>query len=79
MSDDSGPTPTKDQLANARTIAKGRRIRDLPRLLAAYGGSPSGWRKVSSPVFEFDGKLYEYHWYEQHGLGRFEVKLKEVG
>ncbi len=25
-----------------------------------------------------EGRIYEYHWYEQHGVGRFEVKIKEV-
>jgi len=22
--------------------------------------------------------MYEYHWYEHHGIGRFEVKIKKV-
>lgn len=28
---------------------------------------------------EADGLLYEYHWYEHHGIGRVEVRQKEMG
>lgn len=59
-------------------IAKGERIRDVQRLVRMYGGKPSGWAKKSSPVVERNGVAYEYHWYEHHGIGRFETKLKVV-
>lgn len=36
------------------------------------------WTKKSSPVVEIGGGKYEYHWYEHHGLGKFEVKKKKV-
>jgi len=36
------------------------------------------WTKKSSPAVEFRGEKYEYHWYEHHGIGRFEVKKKKV-
>ena len=36
------------------------------------------WTKRSSPAVEIDGDLYEYHWYEHHGIGRFEIKRKKV-
>ena len=36
------------------------------------------WTKKSSPAVEIDGELYEYHWYEHHGIGRFEIKRKKV-
>jgi len=65
-------------IAQSRVIAKGKRIRDLNRLTEEYGGIPSKWVKKSSPGFEVDGELYEYHWYEHHGIGRFEIKLKKV-
>jgi len=32
----------------------------------------------SSPTFEHNGVAYEYHWYEHHGIGRVETKLKQV-
>jgi len=34
--------------------------------------------KKSSPVFESHGSFYEYHWYEQYGIGRFEIMMKMV-
>jgi hypothetical protein len=36
------------------------------------------WTKKSSPTVEIDGDLYEFHWYEHHGIGRFEIKRKKV-
>ena len=36
------------------------------------------WTKKSSPPTEIGGDLYEYHWYEHHGIGRFEIKIKKV-
>jgi len=59
-------------------IAKGRRIRDIERLLRERGGKPSMWTKKCSPAVEIDGDLFEYHWYEHHGIGRFEMKRKKV-
>ncbi|GIV79725.1 MAG: hypothetical protein KatS3mg050_4119 [Litorilinea sp.] len=69
---------TPELLARSRVIAKGNRIRDVQRLVETYGGRRSQWVKKSSPPFEIDGQFYEYHWYEHHGLGRFEVKRKRV-
>jgi hypothetical protein len=72
------PELTKELIAHSRMIAKGRGIRDLKRLLEDYGGKSSMWTKKSSPPVEIDGDVYEYHWYEHHGIGRFEVKIKKV-
>ena len=69
---------TKELIARSRVIAKGRRIRDLKRLVVNYGGKPSTWTKKSIPGIDIDGILHEYHWYEHHGIGRFEIKLKKV-
>ena len=69
---------TGEVIAQSRIIAKGDRIRDVERLVRQYGGRRSKWTKKSSPVFEIHGTLYEYHWYEYYGIGRFEIKLKEV-
>lgn len=65
-------------LAQSRVIAKGNRIRDVQRLVADYGGIPSQWVKKSSPQFEINGMVFEYHWYEHTGIGRVEVKRKQV-
>lgn len=61
-------------LSQSRVIAKGRRIREIERLVAQYGGRASKWVKKSSPQFEVAGERFEYHWYEHPGIGRFEVK-----
>ena len=65
-------------LAQARVVAKGKRIRDVRRLVARYGGRPSKWVKKSSPRFEMAGEHFEYHWYEHPGIGKVEVKRKRV-
>ncbi|MDY6994860.1 MAG: hypothetical protein SVR94_19920 [Pseudomonadota bacterium] len=67
---------TKELIAHSRVIAKGKRIRDVERLVAQYGGQSSKWVKKSSPIIENKNTLYEYHWYEHYGTGRFEIKLK---
>lgn len=73
------PELTKELIDRSRVIAKGRGIRDLKRLLQDYGGKSSMWTKKGSPPVEIDGDVYEYHWYEHHGIGRFELKTKKVG
>ncbi len=65
-------------ISQSRVIAKGRRIRDVSRLVRQYGGRVAGWVKKSSPVVIIQGIHYEYHWYEHAGVGRFEVKQKRV-
>lgn len=65
---------TPRMLAQSRVIAKGNRIRDVQRLVDTYGGRTARWVKKSSPPFEMVGEIYEYHWYEHVGIGRFEVK-----
>ena len=65
-------------LAQARVVAKGNGIRDIRRLVERYGGKPSKWVKKSSPRFEMAGEFFEYHWYEHPGIGKVEVKRKQV-
>ena len=65
-------------LAQSRVIAKGKRIRAVGRLVRTYGGKPAGWAKKASPPFRMVGKWYEYHWYEHRGIGRVELKRKQV-
>ena len=69
---------TPRMLAQSRVIAKGNRIREVERLVSAYGGRISQWVKKSSPRFQIDGVEYEYHWYEHPGIGRIELKRKQV-
>jgi hypothetical protein len=70
------PELTRQQLSQARVIAKGKRIRDVQRLVKQYGGKARQWVKKSSQPFSYQGKLAEVHWYEHHGIGRFEEKIK---
>lgn len=72
------PQLTQQMISQSRVIAKGKRIRDVQRLVNSYGGIKSKWVKKSSPAFEIAGHFYEYHWYEHRGLGRFEIKRKKV-
>ncbi len=59
-------------------IAIGKSIRDLPRLRKAYGAGR--WRKLKgvARVRLLDGSdcRAEIHWYEAHGIGRKEMKIK---
>ena len=59
-------------------IAKGKRIRDVRRLVARYGGRPSQWLKKISLSLEIAGQHFEYHWYEHPGIGKVELKRKQV-
>jgi len=69
---------SRQMLAQARVIAKGKRIRDIRRLVTTYGGRPSQWVKKSSPPFETEGEHFEYHWYEHPRIGKVEMKRKQV-
>jgi len=66
------------EISNIETIASGRGIRDRARLRKQYGRGR--WRKLKgvATVRLIDGtiRLAEVHWYEAHGIGRKEFKLK---
>jgi hypothetical protein len=72
------PALSARMLAQSRVIAKGKRIRDIERLVAQYGGKPARWVKKSSPVLEIESEEFEYHWYEHPDVGRVELKQKRV-
>jgi len=69
---------SRRMLSQARVIAKGKRIRNVQRLVAQYGGRASKWVKKSSAQFEVGREYFEYHWYEHPGLGKFEMKRIQV-
>lgn len=60
------------------TIASGNGIRELNRLRKWYG--PGRWRKLKgiATVRLKNGTIRtaEVHWYETHGIGKREFKLK---
>ena len=61
-------------------IAKGRGIRELRRLRRAHG--TGAWRKMKgrARIKLSDGMicLAELHWYEAHGIGKKEFKIKRI-
>ena len=60
------------------TIATGRAIRQLRRLRRRYGKGRWRKRKGVATVRLQDGTVHtaEIHWYEAHGIGRRELKIK---
>jgi hypothetical protein len=61
-----------------QTIAAGQAIRGLRRLRRRYGAGRWRKRKGWARVRLDDGTIHEaeLHWYEAHGVGRREVKIK---
>jgi hypothetical protein len=66
------------EITNIETIASGTGVRDRARLRKQYGRGR--WRKLKgiAKVRLLSGKirLAEVHWYEAHGIGKREFKLK---
>ena len=62
------------------TFAVGASIRELPRLRGAYGAGRWRKRKGVARVRFPDGSEAEaeVHWYEAHGIGRRELKIKRI-
>ena len=61
------------------TIASGHSIHELRRLNRVYG--KTNWKKYKgiAKIILKDGavKLAELHWYEGHGKGKKEMKIKK--
>jgi hypothetical protein len=66
------------EITDIETIAVGTGVRDRARLRKQYGRGR--WRKLKgvARVCLLSGRirLAEVHWYEAHGLGKREFKLK---
>ncbi|HEV8368842.1 MAG TPA: hypothetical protein VGQ39_12890 [Pyrinomonadaceae bacterium] len=66
------------EITAIETIASGKGVRHRNRLRKLYGGSR--WRKLKgvAQVRLLNGRIRraEIHWYEAHGVGRREFKLK---
>ena len=66
------------EISEIEIIAVSRSIRDLARLRKRHGRGR--WRKLKgvATVRLKDGTMHlaEIHWYEAHGIGRKEFKLK---
>jgi hypothetical protein len=66
------------EITDIETIAEGRGVRDRARLRKQHGRGR--WRKLKglASVRLASGRirLAEVHWYEAHGIGKREFKLK---
>jgi hypothetical protein len=67
-----------EEIRDIQPIVLGRGIRGLARLRRRYGSGR--WRKLKgiARVRLIDGTIHtaEVHWYEAHGIGREELKIK---
>lgn len=65
-------------VCSVQTIATGRSVRDLRRLRRHYGQGQWRKRKGFARVRLRDSTVHtaEIHWYEAHGIGRREMKIK---
>jgi len=65
-------------IENIALIARGKSIKELNRLEKIYG--KGSWRKLKgiAHIEMADGRRYtvEVHWYEAHGIGKKEEKIK---
>ncbi len=62
-----------------KVIASGHSIRDFNRLQKAYG--LGRWRKLKgTALIRLEGEVMkaELHWYEAHGIGKKEFKIKRI-
>ena len=68
------------EIADIETIAIDSSIREVARLRRAYGAGR--WRKLKgmATICLSDGTICEaeIHWYEAHGIGRREFKIKRI-
>lgn len=66
------------EITDVETFATGSAIREVPRLRKLYGRGRWRKRKGIARVRLDDGEelLAEVHWYEAHGIGRKEFKIK---
>jgi len=65
-------------IVHVETFAVGSSIREIARLRKFYGRGRWRKRKGVARVRLPDGatRLVELHWYEAHGIGRKEFKIK---
>ncbi len=67
-----------EQISASEMISEGKSIRELNRLQRVYGEGK--WRKLKGLfMIRFEsGDICraELHWYEAHGLGKKDIKIK---
>jgi hypothetical protein len=74
------PLEIVSPIEDIETIAIGRAIRESDRLRRVYGQGRWRKRKGIATVRIGTGMLLkaEVHWYEAHGIGRKEFKIKRI-
>jgi hypothetical protein len=68
------------EIANIETIAQGKGICERARLVKIYGRGRWRKRKGTAQIKLASGQVVkaELHWYEAHGIGRRELKIKQL-
>jgi hypothetical protein len=68
------------EITKVETFAAGSSIREIARLRKRYGRGRWRKRKGIAKVCLEDGTmaLAEVHWYEAHGIGRKDFKIKNI-
>lgn len=66
------------EILELETLAESNAIRELPRLVKAHGFGRWRKRKGVADVETAGGAVrrVELHWYEAHGIGSVEMKIK---
>ena len=68
------------KIRDIETFAIGTSIREIKRLQKRFGAGRWRKRKGFATVRLFDGTIHEaeLHWYEAHGIGKKEIKIKHL-
>ena len=68
------------EITSFENIAVSGQIKNLRRLRRLYGGKR--WRKVKGSAYvelnNGEVRLAELHWYQAHGIGKKEIKVKRL-
>ena len=66
------------KITEIETIATGNAINELQRLIKFYGSGRWRKRKGIAKIQLLDKSIHkaEIHWYEAHGIGKKEYKIK---
>jgi hypothetical protein len=68
------------EITSIENIAVSGQIKNLRRLRRVHGGKR--WRKVKGSAYielnNGEVRLAELHWYQAHGIGKKEIKVKRL-
>ncbi len=69
-----------DEIIDVETIAQGAGIRNIARLRKIYGRGRWRKKKGNARIRLENGETChaELHWYEAHGIGKCEFKIKQI-